>query len=128
MISTRRMEEDSGTSVAQFFAEGGFAMYPIALFGLVAVVLGAMALGTKSKGLAIGALGLAALVMVMGVGGMMWGRKQTDDAIAMVNPADAELIRVQGHKEANRPLQLAGPFCVLGALLGMAGFATSKQR
>lgn len=114
--------------MAEFFAEGGFWMYPIALLGLVTVALGAVAAGAKQKGLAVGALGCAAVVMLLGVGGMMWGRMKVDEAIESVNPEDREMIREVGHQEANRPLQLAGPFVVLGALLGLAGFTLSNKQ
>ena len=112
----------------EFFLEGGFWMYPIALLGLVGVVLGAVALAAKAKGLALASLVLAAIVMLLGVGGMMWGRMKTDEALAMVSPEHAAAIREVGHKEANRPLQLAGPFSVLGALMGLAALTLSRQR
>ncbi|MBL8951791.1 MAG: hypothetical protein JNK82_13495 [Myxococcaceae bacterium] len=114
--------------MAQFFAEGGFAMWPIALVGLFAVILGGVGLGTRSKGAALGALGCAAAVTLLGVGGMMWGRMKTDEAIAYVEPRYAEELRAQGHREANRPLQLAGGFVVLGAALGLAGFTRATSR
>ncbi len=113
--------------MARFFAEGGFWMYPIALLGLGAVVLGAVGLAAKSKGAALGAMVCAALVTLLGVAGMMWGRMHTDRALAMVAPDFAEQIREQGYREANRPVQLAGGFVVLGALLGLAGFTRATR-
>jgi len=113
--------------MAQFFAEGGFWMYPIALLGLMAVGLGAVGLATPSKSAAVGALACAAIVTLLGVGGMMWGRMKVDEALAMVNPEDAEAIRVQGYKESMRPLQLAAGFVALGAVLGLAGFARASR-
>lgn len=113
--------------MAEFFAEGGFWMYPISLLGIVAVALGAVALGAKQKNLAVAALACAAVVMLMGVGGMMWGRSQVDRALVMVNPEDAEKIREQGYLEANRPLQLGGPLAVLSTLLALSGFVMTRR-
>ena len=113
--------------MAEFFAEGGFWMYPIALLGLVGVVLGAVGLGTRSRSVALGGLTCAALVTVLGVAGMMSGRTQVDQALATVSPEDAELIRTVGYKEASRPLQLGGGFGMLGALLGVAAFTLGAR-
>ncbi len=113
--------------MAEFFAEGGFWMYPISLLGIIAVALGAVALGAKQKNLAVAALACAAVVMLMGVGGMMWGRTQVDRALMVVSPEDAEQIREQGYLESNRPLQLAGPLAVLSTLLGLTGFVLTRR-
>src|SRR5437868_1561256 len=111
----------------EFFLEGGGWMYPIALFGLVSVAAGATAFATRSRGTALAGLALAALVMLLGVAGMMRGRALTDDAIAHVEPSIAEAIRAQGHKEANRPLQLGGPLALLGLALSGGAFAAAGR-
>jgi hypothetical protein len=111
----------------EFFLEGGWWMYPIAFFGVGGVAAGATALASRSKGTAFAGLALATIVMLLGVAGMMSGRTMTDDAVAHVSPDMAEAIRAQGHKEANRPLQLAGPLALLGLVLSGAAFAMAER-
>jgi hypothetical protein len=67
-------------------------MWPIAGLGLAAVVPVTMGLGTRSWDLALRALARSAIVMLLGVGCPMSGRMKTDEAIAMVDPRDAEHI------------------------------------
>src|SRR5687768_4998777 len=112
----------------RFFHEGGFVMWPILVIGLGAIALGAMALASKSRGMALGAIIAAGVVMLLAVFGMLHGRSQVDRALQNVDPAYADQLRAEGRKEANRPLQLGGGLTALGLLLGVAGLQLSKHQ
>src|SRR5437868_5311096 len=110
-----------------FFREGGGIMYPILLLGIGGLLVGGTAFGAKSRGAAVAGLALAAVTMLLGVGGMMRGRMITDDALAMVEPTVREELRAQGYKESTRPLQLGGALALLGLALSAGAFAATGR-
>jgi hypothetical protein len=95
-------------SVAQFWMEGGWWMFPIALLGcsLVPATLMAFILGLTSKKaslvmpLAIGLLCVGLLPAVLGEAGFLSALRTVDEALMHVNPQDAATIRAAGRSEA----------------------------
>lgn len=95
-------------SVAQFWMEGGWWMFPIALLGcaLLPATLVAFILGLTSKKaslvmpLAIGLLCVGLLPAALGEAGFLSALRTVDEAIVHVNPADAATIRAAGRSEA----------------------------
>ena len=119
---------EQGFDLARFWLEGGAVMYPILLLGLVAETVAVVALLTRSSGVALAALALAALPLCLGVVGRAQGRRGTDQALAMVSPEHQEAIRAAGYAESERPLQLGGVLTLLTLPTAAAGFAVSRRR
>jgi hypothetical protein len=115
----------------QDFVEGGMAMYPIALLGclglgggLIAFVLGLTVARARTALLAIGLMALGCLAPMVGGLGFVMGTRAMEQALAHVNPEDADLIRMVGTAEAMTNLQYGlaaglAPFCLGLALLGL---------
>jgi hypothetical protein len=109
--------------VALWFHEGGWPMYPIFLlaFGGLPLALLHAFLAHRVTALLTGvALFLA---LTLGAGGMLLGRAKTDEALAMVNAKDADMIRTQGYAESAVCLQFGGgvaaamvPFFLVGTV------------
>lgn len=110
-------------SLAQWFHEGGWPMYPIFLvaFGGLPLALLHALLAHRVTAILTGLALFFALGL--GAGGMLLGRSKTDQALTMVNPRDAEMIRVQGYAESAVCLQFGGgvavamlPFFLVGTV------------
>ncbi|MBK7862859.1 MAG: hypothetical protein IPJ65_30475 [Archangiaceae bacterium] len=113
-------------SVAQFFAEGGFMMWPVSFFGCTLVVLGVLSVISRYRTMCLSALGMGCFVLLLGVAGMMLNRLQVERAVENVPPEQAARLVEQGHEESKRPAQLGGAFALLGLAMGGFGFARSK--
>jgi hypothetical protein len=118
------------SDLLRHFQEGGFAMYPIACFGVLGVALALASLGSlfaPSRKFPIG-VGLAAMIiglmaLGMGVAGTMLGRRATEDAIVMADPELGEMIRAQGYAEANNNLIFGGLVSAVPLLAGLLAIA-----
>ncbi len=107
----------------RFFKEGGWWMYLVLLAGLTAVVGGlvhAISARRATLGLALAPL---ALVLVIGGIGTFADRAEVDSALALVSPKQKDKIRVEGYKEASRPIQLAVALAAVALLPFIAGEA-----
>lgn len=101
----------------EWFAMGGVSMWAILAVDVVLAVvlsadglLGAIALFfgravTPARILAVLVLLFCGLPAIVGVAGWLMGRSAVNSALAFVDPAQAEAIRVQGMAEARIPLQ-----------------------
>ncbi len=95
-------------SVASFWVEGGWWMYPIALLGcaMLPATLVAFVVGVTSKKasllmpLAIGLLCVGLLPAVLGEAGFLQGMSAVEKAIAFANPVDQATIRAAARGEA----------------------------
>jgi hypothetical protein len=114
-----------------FFREGGWGMYPVLVFGLVALAsAGRYAWDMESARLRF-AVVMTVLVAVASIHAML-----TDVAAVFsyvtdpANVADADLTRVvfQGLMESTRPGAMAGIFIVLALCLVAVGVQRDGQR
>lgn len=90
-------------NVLEMIRNGGIGAMAAVAAGLVGVVVGAIGFAVKGKsavGLGVFTLLLGTLAAGLGMGGTLWGKHQTDEAIAMVNPVDRDVIRQAGYGEA----------------------------
>jgi hypothetical protein len=115
------------SAIAEFFNEGGFWMWPVSFFGMTAFALGVLAVSSRNRTMTLSALGVSCAVVFLGVTGTMLSRMQVKQAVAMIKPTYRDGVLEQGFKEANRPLQLAGGFALLGLLMGGVAFPLSKR-
>lgn len=112
--------------MGQFFREGGFGMYPTALFGLSALVLSAWYAIRPLPRLLPLVKGLGAAALLAGLLGTTMGIKATVTAIAAspeLAPDRMPLIAMAGVGESINNLVLALVLTVLVALaVGVGGF------
>jgi hypothetical protein len=120
--------DDQGFDLAQFWMEGGAAMYLVALLWLAAEGAGVLAIVTRKSVVAMAAMALSALPLTAGVLGMVYNRSRVMEAVAMVNPADKAMIIEQGNKEAMRPLQLGGVLTLFTFPMGVLAFVRAPRQ
>jgi hypothetical protein len=114
--------------MGQFFHEGGFGMFPTALFGVVSLGL-ALAFAVKPNvRLFPLVLGTGAASLFAGGLGMLMGLKATAMAIATHDsPAGPAVIAMAGASESANNLVLALALLVCVALaLGIGGFRARR--
>jgi hypothetical protein len=117
---------DVGWSPLTFFQEGGFAMYFALCGGVLAHLLALASIGAlfaqrRAFPLGMGAATLlfALSTALVGVLGYVWGMQQVNEAVAYVDPSQAEMIRQVGQDEADNNLWLGGLLCILPSLVGV---------
>lgn len=131
-------------SVAEFWVEGGWWMYPIALMGcaLLPATLVAFVVAVTSKKaslvmpLAIGLLCVGLLPAVLGEAGFLQGMGAVEKAITFANPEDQATIRAAARAEALTTIILGlwmslvptfGGAVLLGLALMRRASATSTE-
>jgi hypothetical protein len=111
-----------------FFHEGGFGMYPTAVFGLAALVLAVVGAAKGAARLLPLTYGLAAAALTAGMLGTVMGLKATAGALASdpsIAPGQLALIAFAGASESSNNLVLALALTTVVALvLGFGGFRT----
>jgi|CXWL01.1.fsa_nt_gi hypothetical protein len=114
-------------ALVDFLREGGWWMYPVLAPGASVIPVAAMATMFKHRFIAFAATMDLALCVGLGIAGMLSGRRMTEQALAMVNPEDAAMIRAAGYAESMRPLQLAGIIAIVVLPLVLAAIARSRR-
>ena len=119
--------DDQGFDLARFWMEGGAAMYLVALMWFAAEAAGTMAVVLKKPVVAMAAIALSVMPLTVGVLGTMYNRHVVQQAVAMVNPLQRDVILEAGNREAMRPLQLGGVLTFLCLPLGVIAFWLSPR-
>jgi hypothetical protein len=104
----------------EFFKMGGFAMWPILIFGLVTLAAAARYAAQPDTIRARQALALGLLELLTGAGGTLMGFVVTLTSMGEV-PADMRFIAMIGVGESLTCMVLAVVFCILAALIGVVG-------
>jgi hypothetical protein len=125
-------------SLVRFVEGGGWPMYPLILLGMVAAPaslalggIGALAKSARPAGIfALVLLGVGAGAVGFGAFGQHQGVTMMEEALAHVNPEDAEIIRAAGRSEARgcMVLGLAVALLPLAAAAGLSLLALGKSR
>jgi hypothetical protein len=103
------------TWVSTMFHQGGPTMFMITGLIIPALALVGVHIGMRRKWSLFVSLGAIALILGIGLYGMMQGRGRTDAALGAVeDEQDRVMIREEGYKESSRPMQYAG---VVGGIL-----------
>jgi hypothetical protein len=118
------------------FQEGGGMNYFVLMLGMPALIIGVaccvLAARRSANGRLLGAIALALVVAIAGVGaaGVIWGRVQTDGALEGANVDDAfrERIRAKGYSEAMGCAKFAGAFSVVPLIGGLSAVFAAKRR
>jgi dihydrodipicolinate synthase/N-acetylneuraminate lyase len=100
----------------EFFSEGGWTMYPTALFGLVAIVASFMLALRPERRFVPLVVSLGCLTLLTGFLGTMWGLKGVAKATANAAPADMKEIVTACAIQALSSLQLATVMVVIAAM------------
>jgi len=124
------------SQVARWFQEGGFAMFPILLLGIVGLagtVAGlAVGLSSRRRGtpLAFGIALLAVALLCVGIGGVSYlvAQQRIDAALAGVDPDMRDRLRAVGESEARVSLTFGGGAAALPALGGLVLVALGVAR
>ena len=116
------------SSLFSMWQEGGFAMYPTLMFGLLAVVCGVASAIVGHRVLFGIALALTLLTMITASVGTVLGRRNVDEAVVHAMPEDRETITKIGYSEAMRPVQLGGGLMMLAFPLVIVGFLRSQPK
>lgn len=98
---------------------GIFAMAALAM-GVVGVLIGAIGFAVRGVGIGVATALLGTVTAGLGIGGTLYGRHLTDQAIGAVNPVDAERIRPIGYREAQDAGWIGFGASLLPLLLGAA--------
>ena len=122
------METAGAASVAQWWMEGGWSMYPVLGLGILGVLAAAGSLFVRGK-----KMGGIALVLLMGTGalgfaGYLMNRRTVERAVAAADPGYQAVIREVGLRESMRPVQLGGGLVVTGLSLLLAGLVPARRR
>jgi hypothetical protein len=99
-------EPTFGSRMAESFAEGGWAMYPLTfllcvlpLAALVLLVVGIVSKKNLALPLGVGLLVAAFVPPAIGLAAMALGRSTAEEAIAMASPEDQATIRMAAEGE-----------------------------
>lgn len=131
-------------SVGMWFKTGGWAMIPIAALDVAALMMvvsaALLALGGRwRRSLHYAAIALTLLALVIQLGGVgvgvvgwLQGRDAVNDALRYAEPELRLMMREQGLKEAQVPLEFGlGGFCCVGptamAVLGIASLNKPRR-
>jgi hypothetical protein len=115
----------------QFFAEGGFAMVPVLLFGLATVGVAARCAWRPDGGRLKVVAALAVVLLASMLHGMLMNVAAVFSYVSdPARVADAELARTVcvGFMESTRPGALGGGFLVLALALAAVGVSRAAQR
>jgi hypothetical protein len=112
----------------QFWIEGGWFMYPVALAGGMGVLVAIASLFLRDKEVARIAVLLILAGGLLGVVGNLYNRKHVEAAIVAVSPELQERVREVGLREAMRPAQLGGGLFAVGLPLAVLGLALAMRR
>ena len=112
----------------QFWMEGGFFMYPVLLFGVMGILAAGASIFVREKVAARIALVLLLGCNLVGVAGMMFGRKRMEDALHSVSPEFRNRIREVGNRESLRPVQLGAALLGVGLPLALLGLSLGARR
>lgn len=97
------------TWVATMFHQGGPTMFMITGLIIPAVALVGVHIGMRRRWSLWVSIGAIALILGIGLYGMMSGRSRTDSYLGGVeNGEERAMIREEGYKEASRPIEYAG--------------------
>ena len=112
------------------FHEGGFTMYWIVYFGLVAVAFGIVHAIVAGRWSFIVSAILAVVIAGVAASGTAFGRRKVNDAVLGLGsePELRERILAQGYAEAMRPVQLGGIVIALVAIPGAVGEVRRRRR
>lgn len=125
--------------MAQYFAAGGWTMFPLLLLGLLglagtvaAAIAVAVSKGRERLALVTSTmlLGVAVLSVCVGVFGYAVGSRTCLEAVAHVNPADRQVILAAGEAEARVNLGFSLACAALPGLagLGLFGFGLAGRK
>lgn len=116
------------TSVAQWWIEGGWSMYPVLGLGILGVLAAVGLLFVREK--KVGGIALVLLIgtTLLGTAGYLMNRRAVDQAIAGADPSYRAMIQEVGYRESMRPLQLGGGLTAVGLSLVLAGLALARRR
>jgi hypothetical protein len=103
--------------MAQLFSEGGWTMYPTALFGALAVLASLVIAARPERRYVPLLVSLCALTVATGFLGTMWGATGLVKALENAAPEDARVIVLACATQALNSLLLAS-ICVVLAILG----------
>ena len=115
-------------SLISMWQEGGFAMYPVLLFGLGAVMTGVVSAIAGNRVMFGVALALTLLTVLFAAAGTVSGRHNVEEAVVHANPEDRALMTQVGYAEAMRPIQLGGMLTMLAFPLAVVGFLRSQKQ
>jgi hypothetical protein len=107
--------------MAEYFNEGGFGMYPTALFGLLLLLAAAAYAARPERRLGPLLAGLAAATLGAGSLGFVTGVVTTFQAVARVARDDQPLIAFVGVAESLHNLALGFGLLALAALVASGG-------
>ncbi|MBI5478034.1 MAG: hypothetical protein HY906_04215 [Deltaproteobacteria bacterium] len=124
------------SQMTRWFQEGGFAMFPILLLGVVGLVgtIAGLAIGLSSRRrgtpLAFGAGLLAVAVLCVGIGGASYlmAEMKIDAALVAVAPEMRDELRTVGRAEARVALTFGGGAAALPAIGGLLLVALGLAR
>lgn len=122
------MEAAETASVAQWWIEGGWSMYPVLGLGILGVLAAAGALFVHGKKMGGIALVLLVGTGALGVAGYLMNRRAVERAVAAADPSYQAMIREVGFRESMRPMQLGGGLVVTGLSLMLAGLLPARRR
>jgi hypothetical protein len=108
--------------MTEFYAEGGWTMYPTTLFGLLALASAALLVARPERRFVPLFLSLNALTLFTGFLGTLWGLTGAVKATLNAAPADVQTIVGACCTQALSSLLLASVFVVVG-LMGAASGA-----
>jgi hypothetical protein len=113
----------------QWFAtlvnQGGPTVLMIFALVIPGLALVGVHIGMRRRWSLFVSLGVIALILGIGVFGMMMGRSRTDSALgSMEDEQDRLMMREAGYSEAYRPMQVAG---VIGGIL-VVGVVVAQLR
>ena len=95
--------------VTPMFHQRGPTMFMITGLVIAEVALVGVHIGLRRKWSLLVSLGMIALILGIGLFGMMQARGRTDDALGQAeNEHERAMFLEEGYKEASRPMQYAG--------------------
>lgn len=113
--------------VSTMFQQGGPTMFMITALIIPALALVGVHIGMRRRWSLFVSLGVIALILGIGVYGMMVGRGMTDRAADhATNAQERAMISEQGYQEASRPIEYAG--VVAGVLVAGVLVAALRKR
>ncbi len=114
--------------MGQFFAEGGFGMFPTAIFGLFFFALAVLHAMRPDRKLGTVVVLLGAITIGAGLLGLCMGLSSTTRYLSQVPPADQLIVFAAGTSESLNNLILALLVFIPSGLVGAIGAYRASRR